>query len=128
MKKVLIVDDEEDMKPLILQKFRKETKQKAITFDFARDGQEAYDKVCQGDRFDIILTDINMPNMNGVDFLKSLRKIHPDLPVYVTSAYTDQENLNRIKENGASGFIAKPMDLDLLKKFLHGDVTNAFVL
>ena len=117
--KILVVDDELDIQPLFEQRFRKEIRKGEIEFIFAYSGEEAL--VClqkyQSEAV-LILSDINMPGMSGLDLLKQIKqKYHQPPPVVMMiTAYGDEENYKRAMELGADDFITKPVDFSILKK------------
>lgn len=115
--KVLIVDDELDVKDLFLQQFRKEIKSGLITTIFAHSGAEALEILGNKDPMDFILimSDINMPGMTGFELLKKVKEIFPQLKVFMVSAYGDAANIDKAKSIGADGFIPKPVDFENLK-------------
>lgn len=115
--KVLIVDDELDVKDLFLQQFRKEIKSGLITTIFAHSGAEALEILGNKDPMDFILimSDINMPGMTGFELLKKVKEIFPHLKVFMVSAYGDAANMEKAKSIGADGFIPKPVDFENLK-------------
>lgn len=115
--KVLIVDDELDVKDLFLQQFRKEIKSGLITTIFAHSGAEALEILGNKDPMDFILimSDINMPGMTGFELLKKVKETFPDLKVFMVSAYGDSANIEKAKSIGADGFIPKPVDFENLK-------------
>jgi len=118
--KVLVVDDELDIKELFLQEFRKEIKSGLIQTVFAHSGAEALDILRTKDVLDIILimSDINMPGMTGFELLKQVKEELPHLKVYMVSAYGDSANMAKARSMGADGFIPKPVDFENLKKQL----------
>jgi len=118
--KVLIVDDEPDVKDLFLQQFRKEIKSGLISTLFAYSGDEALEILASREAMDIILimSDINMPGMSGFELLKKVKEQFPDLKVYMVSAYGDSENQEKARSFGADGFVPKPVDFELLKRNL----------
>ena len=117
--KILVVDDEKDIKILFEQRFRKEIREKTIEFAFAFSGEEAL--VCiekyQHEAV-LILSDINMPGMSGLDLLDKIKqKSHTPPPfVMMITAYADDENFKRSMELGADGFLTKPVDFTALKE------------
>lgn len=117
--KILVVDDEKDIKTLFEQRFRKEIRDKIMEFVFAFSGEEAL--VCI-DNYKheavLILSDINMPGMSGLDLLDRIKKkIHTPPPVVMMiTAYGDTENYNRAMELGADDFLTKPVDFTKLKE------------
>lgn len=118
--KVLVVDDEHDVKDLFLQQFRKEIKSGLITTLFAHSGDDALRILAERDQIDIILimSDINMPGMTGFELLVKVKAAFPNLKVYMVSAYGDSTNMDKAKAFGADGFIPKPVDFEALKERL----------
>ena len=116
--KLLIVDDELDVKDMFLQRFRKEIKSGKISLVFAHSGEEALELLSQIQPTDIvlILSDINMPGMTGFDLLKIVKEKLPHLKVFMVSAYGDALNMNKAKEIGADDFIEKPVNFTLLEE------------
>jgi sigma-B regulation protein RsbU (phosphoserine phosphatase) len=109
--KILVVDDEPDLELLVTQKFRKQIRDGNLTFDFAGNGHEALEKVDQHPDYALILTDINMPQMDGLTLLDELRgKQRADLKTVVVSAYGDLANIRTAMNRGAYDFITKPID------------------
>ena len=114
---ILIVDDESDVAELFRQRFRREVRQGTYVLHFAMSGEEALSKL-DGDiepQLIVILSDINMPSMDGLALLREVKKRHPDLPVMMVTAYGDDERRQRAEQYGASEFITKPVDFDSLK-------------
>lgn len=119
--KILVVDDEADIEPLFLQRFRKEIKQHDVEFDFAHSGEEALDYVFdKHSEVVLILSDINMPGMSGIQLLKKIRHEYevPPPVIMMITAYDDEENRQQAMENGADDFLTKPLDFTLLKEKL----------
>jgi len=119
--KVLVVDDEADVQPLFMQRFRKEIKSGEVEFSFALSGEEALDFLHRHDsEIVLILSDINMPGMSGLDLLKEIRHEHLSAPPYVMmiTAYSDQESYQQAMQNGANDFLTKPVDFNSLKEKL----------
>jgi CheY-like chemotaxis protein len=119
MKKLLVVDDETDIKELFLQKFRKEIFKKMVEFQFAHSGDEALEILKQHDHEAIlILSDINMPGMSGLELLERIKKHFTTPPpvVMMITAYGDAENFNTAKSLGADDFLTKPLDFQKLKE------------
>ena len=117
--KILVVDDEKDIKILFEQRFRKEIKNKEIDFAFAFSGEEAL--VCM-ESYDheavLILSDINMPGMSGLELLEKIKQKSRTPPpvVMMITAYGDAENYKRAMELGADDFLTKPVDFITLKE------------
>ena len=114
---ILVVDDESDVAELFRQRFRRETRQGAYVLHFALSGEEALDKLAGEIRpqLIVILSDINMPGMDGLTLLREIKQRRPDLPVMMVTAYGDDERRRRAREWGAAQFITKPVDFDALK-------------
>jgi phosphoserine phosphatase RsbU/P len=110
--KILVVDDEPDLESLILQKFRSKIKAKEYEFHFAQNGAEALDKISNDGTIDLILTDINMPVMDGLTLLSKINELNNKLlKSVIVSAYGDMENIRTAMNRGAYDFITKPIDL-----------------
>ena len=114
---VLVVDDEADMVELFRRRFRRETRKGECVMHFALSGEEALEILRQEiePELMLILSDINMPGMSGLDLLKKTKEIHPELPVIMITAYDDQERQERAYEFGATDFLAKPIEFENLK-------------
>jgi sigma-B regulation protein RsbU (phosphoserine phosphatase) len=114
--KILVVDDEPDLEHLILQKFRKKINAKEYEFHFARDGSEALDKIINDGKLDLVLTDINMPVMDGLTLLTKINELNNRLlRSIIVSAYGDMENIRTAMNRGAYDFITKPINLSDLE-------------
>jgi CheY-like chemotaxis protein len=114
---ILIVDDEPDVADLFRQCFRRETRQGTYVLHFAASGEEALDRLA-GEiepQLIVILSDINMPGMDGLELLRVVKERRPELPVMMVTAYGDDERRRRATESGAAEFVTKPVDFDLLK-------------
>jgi class 3 adenylate cyclase/FixJ family two-component response regulator len=108
--KILVVDDEEDMEILIRQKFRNKIRNGEYEFVFASNGKEALDKLQHQDDVDVVLSDINMPVMDGLTLLSKLNEQHSLLKAVMVSAYGDMANIRTAMNRGAFDFITKPVD------------------
>ena len=113
--KILVVDDEPDLELLITQKFRKEVRNKELIFEFAANGVEALEKLSRIPDVDIVLTDLNMPEMDGLTLLRELKFNKPNLKAIVLSAYGDLGNIRAAMNCGAFDFLTKPIDFNDLK-------------
>jgi len=115
---ILIVDDEPDVAELFRQRFRREVRQGQYVMHFAGSAEEALDKLDTGIRPELIvvLSDINMPGMDGLALLREVRGRRADLPVIMVTAYGDDERRRRAQEYGAAEFVTKPVDFELLKR------------
>ncbi|MFN8348579.1 MAG: response regulator [Spirosomataceae bacterium] len=119
--KILVVDDETDIRTLFEQRFRREIRNGELNFSFAHSGEEALTYI-NGHFSEIvlILSDINMPGMSGIELLRRIRTMHPTAPptVMMITAYNDEENYNQAKKYGADDFLNKPIDFVNLKQKL----------
>lgn len=119
--KILVVDDEADVQPLFLQRFRKEIRDHELEFDFALSGEEALKYLeARHSEVVLILSDINMPGMSGIELLSKIRHDYETPPpvVMMITAYGDEENHRQAMQNGANDFLTKPLDFNLLKEKL----------
>ena len=119
--KVLVVDDEADMKTLFEQRFRKEIKSGEIDFIFANSGNEALDYLNrQNHEFVLILSDINMPGMSGLELLEHIKQKYqfPPPKVMMITAYGDEYNYKQAMQLGADDFLTKPLDFGSLREKL----------
>ena len=116
--KIMVVDDEEDIQSLFNQKFRKEIKAGQIQFYFALSAEAALNYLETQDKASIvlILSDINMPGMNGLELLKLIKEKFPNLKVFMITAYGDDKNYQTAMDYGADGYIMKPVNFDELKE------------
>ena len=119
--KILVVDDEQDVKVLFQQRFRKEIKEQMVDFAFAYSGEEALTYLRQHNHEAVlILSDINMPGMSGLELLEHIKQKYNEPPpiVMMITAYGDQENFDTAKRLGADDFLTKPVDFSVLKEKL----------
>jgi len=114
---ILVVDDEPDVADLFRQRFRREMRQGTYVMHFANSGEQALRKLSTGiePALIVLLSDINMPGMDGLQLLAEIKQGWPDLPVMMVTAYGDNERRRRAAEHGAMEFISKPVDFDHLK-------------
>ncbi|MGY3090624.1 adenylate cyclase [Hymenobacter sp. UYAg731] len=108
--KILVVDDEADLELLIKQKFRRKIRESTYEFLFATNGQEALDRILEHPDTDVILSDINMPVMDGLTLLTRTHTEHPAMKTVIVSAYGDMGNLRTAMNRGAFDFVVKPVD------------------
>ncbi len=120
MIKILVVDDERDVESLFIQKFRKDIKNNDIQFHFAFSGEEALIFMKTLNPFDLVLvlSDINMPGMTGLELLRQIKNEYPLLKVMIVTAYGDLANYEKAVQYGADGFLTKPIDFINLKEKL----------
>jgi CheY-like chemotaxis protein len=114
---ILVVDDEPDVAELFRQRFRREARQGTYVLHFAESGAEALNRLAEEIQptLVVVLSDINMPGMDGLELLGEIKHRFPDLPVMMVTAYGDDERRRKAHELGALEFIAKPLDFDSLK-------------
>lgn len=108
----MVVDDETDLEILIKQKFRKQIRQNEYEFVFAINGKDALDKLAEHPGVDIVLSDINMPEMDGLTLLSELHESSPLIKAVIVSAYGDMENIRVAMNRGAFDFITKPINFE----------------
>jgi DNA-binding NtrC family response regulator len=115
--RVLMVDDEPDAQELFRQNFRREIRKGLYIFDFAQSGEQALEILRHGAPPEIllVLSDVNMPGMSGMELLEEVRRSWPDVGVFMITAYGDVATEDRAKTLGASRFFAKPVDFARLK-------------
>ena len=113
---ILVVDDEPDMKALVLQKFRRQIGDGAINFLFASDGIEALAMLEANSDIDMVVADINMPRMDGLTLLQKLRESAANVSTIMVSAYGDMSNIRAAMNRGAFDFVTKPIDFADLEK------------
>ena len=112
MVKILVADDETDLEFLIKQKFRQKIREQQYEFIFAINGNDALDKILQNPGIDIVLSDINMPEMDGLTLLSRLSESSPLIKSVMVSAYGDMENIRTAMNRGAFDFITKPINFE----------------
>lgn len=114
---ILVVDDEADVAELFRQRFRREARQGTYVLHFANSGDQAL-QILDGEiepELLVVLSDINMPGMDGLQLLGEIKQRFPELPVMMVTAYGDDDRRRRASELGAAEFITKPVDFELLK-------------
>jgi CheY-like chemotaxis protein len=117
---ILVVDDEPDVAELFRQQFRRESRQGTYVMHFAGSGEQAMDMLAGEIQPEliVILSDINMPGMDGLQLLDEIKQRRPDLAVMMVTAYGDDERRRRAEQLGASEFVTKPVDFARLKERL----------
>ena len=113
--KILVVDDEPDLEPLMLQRMRRDIRAGRYTFVFAYNGVEALEQLNEDDEIDMVLSDINMPKMDGLALLEQIPSVDPEIRAVIISAYGDMQNIRTAMNRGAFDFVTKPIDFDDLK-------------
>jgi adenylate cyclase len=113
--RILVVDDEPDLAELIRQKFRHQTQKGEVSFLFADGGVEALSVLADDRKIDLVVTDINMPRMDGLTLLQNLQESEERLSTVIVSAYGDMANIRTAMNRGAFDFVTKPIVLQDLK-------------
>lgn len=126
--KILVVDDESQVERLVLQRFRKQIKNNQFDFVFAQSGMEALEILTQDQNIDVVLSDINMPQMDGFAFIEKLYNLAPNLKVIMVSAYGDMHNIRKAMNLGAYDFITKPIDFEDLEATINKALKDIEVL
>ena len=121
------MDDEPDVEALFRQQFRRDLRAQRFAMDFANSADDALMRV--GASIDqsliLILSDINMPGMTGLEMLPKVKEMRPDVPVIMITAYGDADTRRKALENGASGFLTKPIDFAVLREEIDTRVAQA---
>jgi DNA-binding NtrC family response regulator len=115
---VLVVDDEPDVEALFRQQFRRDLRSQRFMMDFANSATDALKRI--GSTIEqsliLILSDINMPGMTGLEMLPKVKEMRPEVPVIMITAYGDPDTKRKAMESGASGLLTKPIDFTLLRE------------
>ena len=124
---VLVVDDEPDVEALFRQQFRRDLRAQRFMMDFANSAADALARVgsSNGQSLILILSDINMPGMTGLEMLPKVKEIRPQVPVIMITAYGDADTRRKALENGATGLLTKPIDFTLLRAEIDARLTQA---
>ena len=124
---ILVVDDEPDIEVLFRQQFRRDLLSGRFTMDFAQSAADALRRIGQAESATLILilSDINMPGMSGLELLPKARAARPDVPVIMITAYGDAETKRRALEGGAEALLTKPIDFVLLRGEVESRVGQA---
>jgi CheY-like chemotaxis protein len=114
---VLVVDDEPDVEALFRQHFRRDLRAGRFTMEFAQSGPAALERITDAEAASLILilSDINMPGMSGLELLPKARAARPDVPIVMITAYGDAETKRKALEGGAEALLTKPIDFALLR-------------
>ena len=115
---VLVVDDEPDVEALFRQQFRRDLRAQRFVMDFANSAAEALSRIASTieQSLILILSDINMPGMTGLEMLPKVKEMRPDVPVIMITAYGDADTRRKALEGGATGLLTKPIDFALLRE------------
>jgi CheY-like chemotaxis protein len=124
---ILVVDDEPDVETLFRQQFRRDLRAGRFAMEFAQSGNMALQRIADaGDRsLILILSDINMPGMSGLELLPKAKAMRPDVPIIMITAYGDAETKRKALENGAEALLTKPIDFGTLRSEIDTRVENA---
>ena len=115
-RKLLVVDDEADVEPMFRQQMRREVRTGRYQFLFALSGWQALEVLEEHPDVRLVITDLNMPEMNGWELLDALGQLWPSVPSLVVSAYGNEENVRMAEARGARGFVAKPVNFRELRE------------
>ena len=113
--KILVVDDEPDVEPLVLQRMRRDIRSRKYEFVFAHNGVEAVEFLNKDESIDMVISDINMPQMDGLTLLEQISEINPNIRSVIVSAYGDMKNIRTAMNRGAFDFVTKPLDFGDLR-------------
>jgi len=115
---VLVVDDEPDVEALFRQQFRRDLRAQRFAMDFAMSAPDALARIADTieQSLILILSDINMPGMTGLEMLPKVKALRPDVPVIMITAYGDPDTKRKAMEGGATGLLTKPIDFSLLRE------------
>ncbi len=122
--KILVVDDEPDLEPLILQRMRRNIRSGRYAFVFAHNGIEALEVLHQDSDIDMVISDINMPQMDGLTLLEQIPKVDPNIRSVIVSAYGDMRNIRTAMNRGAFDFVTKPLDFEDLQITIERTLTH----
>ena len=126
--KILVVDDEPDLELLLRQKFRRKTRSGQLNLIFAQNGVEALKQLEAHDDVDLVLSDINMPEMDGLTLLQQLGSLDYDLRAVMVTAYGDMKNIRTAMNRGAFDFVTKPIDFDDLEATIDKTLEHLMVM
>ena len=124
---ILVVDDEPDVEALFRQQFRRDLRAERFVMDFASSAPDALARIAATieQSLILILSDINMPGMTGLEMLPKVKEIRPDVPVIMLTAYGDPETRRKAIEGGASGLLTKPIDFTVLREEIDARLEQA---
>ena len=124
---VLVVDDEPDVEALFRQQFRRDLRAQRFVMDFASSAADALARITETieQSLILILSDINMPGMTGLEMLPKVKEIRPDVPVIMITAYGDPDTRRKAIEGGASGLLTKPIDFTVLREEIDARLEQA---
>jgi CheY-like chemotaxis protein len=115
---VLVVDDEPDVEALFRQQFRRDLRAERFVMEFANSAADALSRVASsvGQSLILILSDINMPGMTGLEMLPKVKEMRPEVPVIMITAYGDADTRRKAIAGGATGLLTKPIDFSVLRE------------
>ena len=124
---VLVVDDEPDVEELFRQQFRRDLRTQRFVMDFAASAADALRRIAEPieQTLILILSDVNMPGMTGLEMLPRVRKLRPEVPIIMMTAYGDPETRRKAIEGGATGLLTKPIDFALLREEIDARLERA---
>ena len=124
---VLVVDDEPDVEALFRQQFRRDLRAQRFVMDFANSAADALTRIASTieQSLILILSDINMPGMTGLEMLPRVKEIRPEVPVIMITAYGDPATRRKALESGATGLLTKPIDFSLLREEIDSRLAQA---
>jgi CheY-like chemotaxis protein len=124
---VLVVDDEPDVEALFRQQFRRDLRAQRFVMEFAGSATDALSRVASsaGQSLILILSDINMPGMTGLEMLPKVKEMRPEVPVIMITAYGDAATRRKAIAGGASGLLTKPIDFSLLREEIDSRLAQA---
>ena len=124
---VLVVDDEPDVEALFRQQFRRDLRAQRFVMDFASSAPDALARIAETieQSLILILSDINMPGMTGLEMLPKVKEMRPDVPVIMITAYGDPDTRRKALEGGASGLLTKPIDFTVLREEIDSRLAEA---
>jgi len=124
---ILVVDDEPDVQALFRQQFRRELRAGRFALEFAQSAQMALQRITNAadESLILMLSDINMPGMSGLELLPKAKAIRPDVPIIMITAYGDAETKRKALENGAEALLTKPIDFGTLRSEIESRVERA---
>src|SRR5215469_18740645 len=125
---ILFVDDEPDLQALVLQKFRRQIREGAVTVIFAQDGIEALESIERHPHVDMVVSDINMPRMDGLSLLQKLQEAEDKKSTIIVSAYGDMSNIRTAMNRGAFDFLTKPIDFGDLETTIDKTIRHVAML
>ena len=125
---ILVVDDEPDVELLFRQQFRRDLRDGRFAMEFAQSAQGALQRIAECDTdtsLFLILSDINMPGMSGLDLLSKAKAARPDVPVIMIAAYDDAETRHKALASGADAFLTKPIDFTIVRNEIDMRIRDA---